>query len=169
MKLMGSIVAQARKRGRENLATQRAEHLAKSLLGGAGNAHKMGNADNLLPPLRLVVKSKNEQGQTCFINDPMEVANHYATPWKKQWNAYDPNFSWRLAGNFQRLRKNYLAEAAETAKLFDGSAAAIRKALRLFPCNTAIGPDDLHFDCSPTYLTTHWFNWARRLETQLQT
>ena len=38
-----------------------------------------------------------------------------------------------------------MTEAAETAKYFDGSAAAIRKALRLFPCNTAIGPDDLHF------------------------
>ena len=59
MNLMGSIIAQAKKRGKEKLATQRAEHLAKCLLGGAGKAHKMANADNLLPPLRLFIKSKD--------------------------------------------------------------------------------------------------------------
>ena len=77
MKLMSSTIAQAKKRGKEKLATQRAEHLAKCLLGGAGKAHNMANADNLLPPLRLVIKAKDEQGHNCFINDPMVVAKCY--------------------------------------------------------------------------------------------
>ena len=98
--LLGSAVAQARKRGREKLAEQRADYFAKCLIGGAGKAHKMANADNLLLPLRLVIKCKDEEGINCFINEPLAVAKHYAAPWKKQWNAYDTSFVFRLGGNF---------------------------------------------------------------------
>ena len=143
--LLNAAVAKARKNGREKLAEQRAEYLAKCLIGGAGKAHKMANADNLLPPLRLVIKATNQEGKICFINDPLAVAKHYAAPWKKQWNADDESFDQRLGGHFQKLRKKYLNEAAESARLFDGSAAALRKALRMFPACTAIGPDDLNF------------------------
>ena len=80
-----------------------------------------------------------------FINDPLEVAKHYSAPWAKNWNANDPNFGNRLGGNFQRLRKKFLKEAATAADLFDGSATTIRKVLRMFPAGTAIGTDDLNF------------------------
>ena len=59
--LLNATVAQARKRGRTKLAEQRATHLANCLTGGAGKAHKMANADNLLPPLRLVVEPKTKK------------------------------------------------------------------------------------------------------------
>ena len=55
LSLLGSAVAQARKRGKEKLAEQRAEYLSRCLLGGAGKAHKIANADHLLPSLRLVI------------------------------------------------------------------------------------------------------------------
>ena len=105
----------------------------------------MANADNLLPPLRLVVKAKDKEGQVRYINDPLEIAKHYSTPWKNQWNSDDPMFAARLGANFQKLRKQDLEEAATTARLFNGSATAIRKALRMFPANTAIGADEGHF------------------------
>ena len=108
-------------------------------------AHKMANSDSPLPPLRLVIKSEDEEGETKYINDPLEVAKHYAEPWKKQWNANDPSFATRLGGNFQRLRRKYLEEANTTAKLFDGRAETIRKALKIFPASTAIGSDDFNF------------------------
>ena len=105
VKLLNATVGKARKRGRDELAEQRAKHLAESLLGGAGTAHKMANADNLLLPLRLVIRSENEEGETHYINDPLEVTKHYAAPWKKQWNDNDPTFASRLDKNFQRLRR----------------------------------------------------------------
>ena len=143
--LLDKAVTLARQRGRDKLAKQRAEYLAKCLIGGAGKAHKIANVDNLLPPLRLVVKSNDAEGKVCFINDPLDIAKHYAEPWKRQWKANDPSFQSRCGGNFQRLRKRYLDEAAAIARLFDGSAAAIRKALKMFPANTAIGADDFNF------------------------
>ena len=105
LSLLGTAVAQARKRGREKLVEQRAEYLARCLLGGASKAHKMANADNLLPPLRLVGKSKDKEGQVHFINYPLEIAKHYSNPWKKQWNSDDPDFAARLGANFQHMRK----------------------------------------------------------------
>ena len=144
-KLLGDTIAQARKSGRAKLDKQRAEYLAKCLLGGAGKAHKMANSDNLLPPLRLTIKEKDAEGKMQFINDPLEVTKFYAAPWRKQWNANDSSFAERCGGNFQRLRGKYLEEAATIAKLFNGSAAAIRKALKMFPASTAIGADDFNF------------------------
>ena len=92
-----------------------------------------------------MVKSKNEEGTEVYINDPLAIAKHYAIPWERQWNANDSSFAVRCGGNFQRLRKRYLDEAATIAKVFDGNATAIRKALNMFPANTAIGADDLYF------------------------
>ena len=73
------------------------------------------------------------------------MAKHYATPWKKQWNDNDPTFATRLGKNLQRLRRKYLEEARATANAFDGRAATIRKALKIFPANTTIGADDFKF------------------------
>ena len=71
-------------------------------------AHKMANSDNLLPPLWLVIKSEDEEGETKYINDPLEVAKHYAELWNKQWSDNDPTFATRLGKNFQGLRRKYL-------------------------------------------------------------
>ena len=60
VKLLNAAVDKARRRGRNKFAEQRAKHLAESLQGGAGMAHKMANSDNLLPPRRLVIKSEDE-------------------------------------------------------------------------------------------------------------
>ena len=83
MKLFERTVNKARKKGKDKLAAQRANHLAQCLSGGAGQAHKMANADNLLPPLRLVLETK-DKGNKQFVNKPLEVAKHYAEPWRGQ-------------------------------------------------------------------------------------
>ena len=55
---------------------------------------------------------------------------------------HDPTFGTRLGEKSQRLCRKYLEEAATTPKLFDGKAATVRKALKIFPASTAIGSDD---------------------------
>ena len=143
-KVLNSAILQAKKRGMQKLAEQRADYLAKCLQGGAGKAHNMANADNLLPPLRSVIRETGEENKTNFVTDRCKVTEHHAKPWRAQWNADDPSFAQRLGANFQRLRKRFLPEAAEAARLFDGSATAIRTSLKIFLANTAIGADDLH-------------------------
>ena len=78
------------------------------------------------------VNEVNEPSSPCgtatFVLGPRKVAEHHAAPWRAQWKLDDPTFVSRLGANFQRLRRNFLFEAAETARLFDGRAVARRKA-----------------------------------------
>ena len=92
-----------------------------------------------------MLETKDKKGNKQYVNDPLEVAKHYAEPWRKQWRADDPRFKLEIGPNFRKLRTAYLQEAKETAEHLDTKATAIRKALRMFPGTTAIGADDFHF------------------------
>ena len=76
--LLNETVERASKRGLEKLQEQKAEQLARSIRGGAGLAHKMANIDKALPPLRLVIEGKDENGEKKFEADPQNLAEHYA-------------------------------------------------------------------------------------------
>ena len=145
LSLLNETVERASKRGLEKLQEQKAEQLARGLRGGAGVAHKMANVDTALPPLRLILEIEDESGEKKFEADPLKVAEHHAQPWKDQRKANSPDFAIKLGNNFQRLRREYLPDAIETAKLMDTDPTRIRKALKLFPSSTAIGADDVHF------------------------
>ena len=95
--------------------------------------------------MRLTIKEKDAEGKVRFIIDPLEVTKFYAAPWRKQWKANDSSFAVRCGGNFQRLRNKYLGEAQMTADLIVEGPGILRKALKLVPGSTSIGPDDFHF------------------------
>ena len=95
---------------------RRATTLASDLQGGAGRAHKAANVDNALPPLRLVIQPAAENKTTEYVSELLQVAKFDAEPRRKRWRADDENFEKYIGCVFQKMRREYLDEAAETAK-----------------------------------------------------
>ena len=75
-------MARAKRKGMHKINEAAAEPLARDLQGGAGAAHRIANADNALPPLRLTLVETNKEGVKKFIVDPIEVAKAHAKPWR---------------------------------------------------------------------------------------
>ena len=68
--LLDDTVASARQRGFQKLREQQTEFLARSLQGGAVQAHRMANVDNALPALRLTIPIPLTEGGTRFDATP---------------------------------------------------------------------------------------------------
>ena len=130
IKLTDAMVEKATSNGKKKAREAFEEQVAQSLRNGAGAAHKMAAIDSELPPLRLAIRQKNEQGQIGYITEPNEVAKIHSQPWAAEWKAYSPDFEKTFAPFFKQLRLDSLAEAREFASSIDAAAPKVRNALK---------------------------------------
>ncbi len=123
------------------------EWLANALKGGARAAHRFISQDCAAPPLQLTVqKWVNEK--RIVVSDPDEVAESYASPWRKEWGCDRDGEAREEVALLDRRRKSLREEAREYADGVDLGPATLRTALGTFKSNTSIGVDEVIFECT---------------------
>ncbi len=118
--------------------------ITSALEGGARAAHRYLSREVKPPPLELVV-SRGEGATRSVISDPDTIAEHYATPWRKQWECDDAEGASDEREVVRRLREEGAEDAAAYAANLDLSPGAIRMGCRTFAASTSIGADDVPF------------------------
>ena len=119
--------------------------VGRSLLNGAGAAHKWCNEANKLPDLQLTFKETLADGSSRIVTDPYEVVQHHAEPWAKVWQCGNTELADLEFDKIKQLRLQYANDADNFADTMDLSPGAIRRGCGAFKTSTAIGVDDWAF------------------------
>ncbi len=140
--LADRLAAEAVRASRRKANEAFTKWIKRSPATGGKAVHRLTNAANTMPSLRLVIPRGPQRG---YMVDPIEVAPHHAKQWKDEWPVGDGTFWQQEMASLVRPRATLVTGAADWANEVELNPGTVRRALKTFRSDTAIGADDHDF------------------------